>query len=142
MQFRRAESIVAVRLEPGEEVFTALTEAVKQVHLSQGFVVSGIGHLHKVKLGYFIGGGEYAFKEFPEGGELLSLAGNLASKEGQPFFHLHAVFARDDYSLFGGHLGAATVDVTLEVMLQEVGGAARMHRKPDEATGLHALVIK
>jgi len=142
MQYRRAESLLVVHLEPGEDVFAALTDVVRLVHMSQGFVVSGIGHIHKVQLGYFIGAGAYALKDFPEGGELLSLTGNLAPKDGEPFFHLHAVLGRDDYSVFGGHLAAAEVDVTVEVMLKEVGGVARMRRMPEEATGLDGLKIE
>lgn len=141
MQYRRSGSVIALRLEPGEEVPAALAKVAHETEMSQGFVISGIGHLHKVQLGYFLGEGHYALKDFPEGGEVLSLAGNLAPRDGEPFFHLHTVLGRDDFSVFGGHLATAVVDVTLEVMLLELGGDARMHREPDEATGLHALVI-
>jgi len=52
------------------------------------------------------------------------------------------VLGRDDYSVFGGHLAAAEVDATVEVMLKEVGGVARMRRMPEEATGLDGLKIE
>jgi len=141
MQYRRSGDVIALRLEPGEEVHASLAEAARQSGISQAFVVSGIGHLHKVTLSYFIGKGEYASSDFPEGGELLSLAGNLVLKDGEPFFHLHALLGRDNYSVFGGHLAAGVADVTLEVMLLVVGDEVKMHREPDEATGLHALMI-
>jgi predicted DNA-binding protein with PD1-like motif len=39
-------------------------------------------------------------------------------KDGKPFLHLHAFFARRDFSILGGHLREARVHPTLEVWLQ------------------------
>ncbi len=139
---KRSKNQLVVRLEPGEELFPSLLEAVKSNSVSQGIVISGIGHLAQVRLGYFIGEGKYAEKDFPEGGELLNLSGNLSEKEGQPFFHLHATFGNEDYTVFGGHLVSAMVDVTCEVLILAVDADVRMFRQLDDDTKLYGLYLE
>jgi len=142
VQSKLSENLLALRLEAGEDVFSSILKALGEHNIRQGFVVSGIGHFAPVRLGYFIGAGQYAEQDFPDGGEVLNLSGNIALKEDKPFLHLHCVLGRDDYSVFGGHLVSATVDVTLEVLVIAIPDQARMTRKLEESTGLHGLCLE
>ena len=142
VQSKLSQNFLVLRLEPGDDVFASILKALAEHNVRQGFLVSGIGHFAPVRLGYFIGAGQYAEQDFPDGGEVLNLSGNIALKDGKPFLHLHCTLARDDYSVFGGHLVSATVDVTLEVLVIVIPDEVRMTRKLEESTGLHGLYIE
>ncbi len=142
MQAKRTENFLVIRLEPGDEVFPSLQNALSIHGIGQGFVIAGIGHFTQVRLGYFVGEGKYKEEDFPEGGELLNLSGNVALKDGRPFLHLHAIIGRDDYSVFGGHLVSAVVNVTCEVLILAVPEFVRMTRKLEGTTKLFGLYVE
>jgi uncharacterized protein len=75
---------------------------------------------------------------FDTGEEVVSLLGNVACTEaGVTKVHAHVVVGRRDGSTAGGHLLAATVRPTLEVIAVET--PAHLRREVDEATGLPLL---
>ena len=49
--------------------------------------------------------------------EVLSLTGNLALYDNEPFFHVHVALGLPDGSARGGHLFEATVRPTVELVL-------------------------
>jgi len=51
-------------------------------------VISGIGQLKDLKLGYFREKGHYAPEAFHETHELLSLSGNVIKQDGGYLFHI------------------------------------------------------
>lgn len=73
--------------------------------------------------------------------EVLSLAGNVSSKDGEPFVHLHATVSHEDrgrVEVVGGHLVTAEVfacEFSLECFDDVV-----LERARDEATGLSLWV--
>ena len=69
--------------------------------------------------------------------ELLSLTGNLALYNKEPFFHVHVALGLRDGSARGGHLFAAIVRPTVELVLTTF--SAPVQRKVDHATGLPLL---
>jgi len=52
---------------------------------------------------------EYDAVEFDEPFEVASCVGNIATLEGEPFAHTHAVLSRPDGTAIAGHLDAGTV---------------------------------
>ena len=50
--------------------------------------------------------------------ELLTLMGNLAMHEDEPFTHLHITGVTDDHEVVGGHLFSAVVHITAEIHLR------------------------
>jgi predicted DNA-binding protein with PD1-like motif len=68
---------------------------------------------------------------------VVSFQGNAALKDGAPFLHIHGVFGRQDFSVYGGHVKEARVRPTLEVWLRTENVPVRRTR--DEATGLDLL---
>jgi uncharacterized protein len=70
--------------------------------------------------------------------EVLSLAGNLAKKDGKPAAHLHAVLGRQDGLAIGGHFAGGKAWPTLELVVIELG-EGQLIREKDQETGLSLL---
>lgn len=138
----RSGDNLAVRLHAGDDVHGALLDACRGHGVRGGFVISGIGMLSDPELGYFVGNGRYERQAFPGRFELLSLCGNISLKDGEPMAHLHAMLAREDYSVFGGHLCSSKVGLTLEVLILAVPEPARMYRVIEPDSGLPGLIVE
>jgi predicted DNA-binding protein with PD1-like motif len=121
----------------GQEVMKGLRAFAKKNGLAAGHV-TGIGALSGAVTGYF-DPEKNAYLRHEEKGqaELLSLSGNLASYDNEPFFHIHAVMGLRDGSARGGHLFEATVRPTVEVVL--IASPRPVRREIDHATGLPLL---
>ncbi len=122
---RNAHRQIVVRLEDGEDFKTQLAS----LGLEAGAFVSGIGMLREVTLAYW-NGEEYVQHTVESPTELLTLQGNFSLKEGEPFVHCHVTLGHEDGAVEGGHLMDATVNITNEIVIQELPGIA-MHRKPE-----------
>ncbi len=69
--------------------------------------------------------------------EILSLAGNLAMKDAQPFAHLHVVLGGPKFEAVAGHLFEGKTAATCEIIVRPLKGFVQ--RTLDPATGLHLL---
>lgn len=128
-----------VRLTTGEEIAGAITRFAAERRIDAG-VVTGIGAAYDVVLGYFDRATrEYERRTFTDDMEILSLAGNIALKEGQPFAHVHVTLGRRDFTTIGGHLFEAKAGATCELVVRPLAGPLR--RVKDEATGLYLLDV-
>jgi len=117
MEHRHDEGRILVRLDRGEEVLTAL-RALAREHDVGTASLAGIGAVRDAEIAYYdLGALAYETRTFAEVAELLSLSGNVALVDGEPFIHAHAVLGRRDMSTVGGHLVRATVAVTVEAFL-------------------------
>ena len=122
-----------VRLQDGEN----LADALRELGSDSALILSGIGMVRDVELGYW-NGSEYEIHTYPAPAELLSLQGNLATDEvGLRIAHVHLSLSRQDGSVRGGHLVAATVHNTLEMGLLPLEGIAMERRS--ESNGLVGL---
>jgi predicted DNA-binding protein with PD1-like motif len=124
----------AVVLSAGDEPVASLQRFAHD-HGISGAQLTGIGALSRVTLGYF----DWDRKEYDrivldEQVEVLTLAGNIGRKDGEPALHAHIVVGRKDGSACGGHLLDAAVRPTLEVMVIET--PRHLWRRLDDATGL------
>lgn len=126
-----------VILQPGDELHHSVIMAAKE-HGVEGGLVSAIGAFDEVELGYFcLPDKVYARRVVHEDLEVVSLHGNLAMKDGEPFLHAHGVFTGRDFNAFGGHVFRARVSITLEVMIVRM---ERMTRQPYPEFGLTRLL--
>lgn len=123
--------------EPGEEAIAALQGFAREQRLAAGHFTA-IGAFSGATLGFF-DRAKRAYEEIPVGEqvEVLSLAGNIAMKDGAPQVHAHVVVGKRDGTAHGGHLLAAHVWPTLEVILSEL--PEHLRRVPDDETGLALL---
>lgn len=123
------------RLTRGQDLYAEIERYAKEHHIAAGAVVSAVGCIYRWELrdatGVRIRFGE-------ENVEIVSLMGTV-SENG---CHLHASFAREDLSVFGGHLRpGCLVNTTAEIVLAELENF-RFAREPDEQTGYDELVIE
>ncbi len=123
--------------EPGEEAIAGLQGFAREQRLTAGHFTA-IGAFSGATLGFF-DRAKRTYEEIPVGEqvEVLSLAGNISLKEGAPQVHAHVVVGKRDGTAHGGHLLAAHVWPTLEVILSEL--PEHLQRVPDEETGLALL---
>lgn len=123
----------ALIFETGDEVIPALVQFARD-HGVRAARFTAIGAFQSATLAYF----DWETKDYvdipvEEQVEVLVLAGDIAWKGDEPVAHVHAVLGRRDGSTVGGHLRAARVRPTLELMLTE-GGA--LERSFDPQSGL------
>jgi predicted DNA-binding protein with PD1-like motif len=121
----------------GQEVMKGLLAFAKRQNLVAGHL-TGIGALSGAVIGYF-DPGKNSYLRHPENEqcELLSLTGNLALNDNEPFFHIHVALGLRDGSARGGHLFEAVVRPTVELVLTAFPRPLR--RKIDRETGLPLL---
>ena len=135
MEQRRTRYGWTVRLDPGEELVTALTEFASRENVRAG-ALSGLGSVRDAELGYFVRArGAYERRAF--GGdadyEILALTGNFSEREGRAFLHAHMVIAGPDYVAHGGHLFRGVIAVTCEAHIVTDPDVQRRRRREDLA---------
>ncbi|UCE29410.1 MAG: DNA-binding protein [Candidatus Bathyarchaeota archaeon] len=72
--------------------------------------------------------------------EMASCIGNISTKNGKPFVHVHAVLANKDGNTKAGHLLEGVIFVA-EIHLRELKGS-RLERKHNETTNLSLWDMK
>jgi uncharacterized protein len=128
-----------LRLDQGQDLFDALGDFARQHQIRAAAVVSGIGMLRDVAVGYW-NGSEYVRKDLAEPHELIGLHGSVAEADG-PSVHLHAALAGPNHTLVGGHLMRATVWVLNEIVVETFPGQT-FGRPMDETLGLRKLDLE
>src|SRR5437879_10739384 len=123
----------------GQEVMKGLLAFARKNKLVAGHL-TGIGAVSDAVIGYFDPQTKTYLRNHEKGqAELLSLTGNLALVEGEPFFHVHVALGRRDGSARGGHLFEATIRPTVELVLTAYPKPVR--RKTDRDSGAELLDI-
>jgi len=126
-----------IRLQRNEEIIRSLSSWAAQEQLPGG-MISGLGAMHGVTLGYFDEARrEYRKKEHAAPVEILSLNGGISALGGKPYVHLHAVIADADGKAWGGHLFRGTITATGEIYVFPCRKALR--RSPDPQEPFHLL---
>ncbi len=121
----------------GQEVMKGLL-AFAQKHQLVGGHLSGIGAISDAVIGYFDPEKKAYLRHHEQAqAEVLSLTGNLALYDSEPFFHVHVALGLRDGSARGGHLFEATVRPTVELVL--TASPRSVWRKIDQETGLPLL---
>ncbi len=126
--------VIAVVFQEGEDPIAELTKFA-QDHALGAASFTAIGAFREATLGYF----DRERKDYDripvdEQVEVLSLLGDMSYEGERIKVHAHAVLGRRDGSTRGGHLLAARVRPTLEVVVTETPtNLARVH---DPKSGL------
>lgn len=123
-----------VVMAKGDEAFSELGTFASENSLTAAGLTA-VGGTREVTLGYFDPEiNDYRSTTFSEQLEVLSLVGDIASKDGRPAVHAHLTLGREDSSTIGGHLQRLTVWPTLEVVVTET--PAHLAKTVDPETGL------
>ena len=131
--YRPAMRVVPVRLEPGDDVKSALRGIVQREGITAAWVMTCVGSLRRIALR--LADLRTADGEF----EIISAAGTL----GPSGVHVHLAVADPQGTLLGGHLMAGCVVAeqgTVELVLGADDGW-RFDRGRDPRTGFDELVI-
>jgi hypothetical protein len=121
----------------GQEIMKGLLAFAKKHKLVAGHL-TGIGAVSDTVIGYFDPEKKAYLRNREKGqAEVLSLTGNLALYDNEPFFHVHVALGLRDGSGCGGHLFETTVRPTVELVLTTYPKSVR--RKIDPETGLPLL---
>ena len=140
MQSEENGNVVVIRLFPDENIHKQIKKVCKAYNIETAIVLSGIGQLKDVDLGYFKEKGNYNPEKFKGPFELLSLNGNIIKQEEDYISHLHVVLGDSEKKVLGGHLIDGFTEVTNEIALLKTNIPAK--RKIDEKTGLKSLFLE
>lgn len=127
-----------LRLDRGELLIESLTAFAKEKDVKGGFI-SGLGAAQSAELSFYhLDKKEYSMKKFDGLMEITGLNGNLAWKNNEPIWHIHATLADENLQAIGGHVKELKVGGTLELFLHVIidGG---LNRKHSEEAGLDLL---
>lgn len=138
MEYRTGNETIVVRMLPGEDYLESLTQVCRESGTGTAVVLSSIGQLRDVQIGYFAGPGDYSPEKFPGPCELLSVSGSISLTNDRYIPHLHALLGQPDKSVIGGHLISGTVEITNETVLSVMD--IPMSRSLNPSTGLWDLV--
>ncbi|MHB1021494.1 MAG: PPC domain-containing DNA-binding protein [Acidobacteriaceae bacterium] len=128
------EKTYAVIFGKGDEVLAGLTEFAEEYHLGASRI-TGIGAISHATLGWLdLQKKMYRAISINGQSEVLSMIGDIALYNGKPVIHAHLAVAYPDGSVHGGHLIAAYVRPTLEVLVTEYPHA--MQKKADPESGM------
>jgi predicted DNA-binding protein with PD1-like motif len=119
-----------LKLEKGEEVLESIVRFAKDQEITAASI-TGIGAVLDPEIGYYdLATKEYLREELPGEYELVSLMGNIATKDGEPVLHAHVVLGAPGF-VEAGHLFSATVLVTGEFVIRTLEGDLRRRLDPD-----------
>lgn len=136
MDYRKFKDTYVIRMDRGEEIVKTLTDFCKKEKITLGSV-DALGAANHAVIGlYDVATREFHKKTFDEALEISSLHGNISTKDGEIYLHLHINLAREDLSVVGGHLAECRLSATCEMFVRKIDGA--VERRHDEAvTGLN-----
>jgi uncharacterized protein len=135
------ERVFAVIFDIGEDPIIGLTRFAERQNLSASSFTA-IGAFSEATLGYF----DWEKKDYEriqvaEQTEVLAFVGDIAveAASGKKKVHAHVVLGKRDGAACGGHLLAAKVRPTLEVVLTE--SPSHLKRVHDPESGLALIRI-
>jgi predicted DNA-binding protein with PD1-like motif len=139
MKFRKFGSHYVVRVDRGEELVESLKEFCRKSGVKLA-MITGIGATDRVKIGLFdVSTKEFHQKELTGPHEITSVLGNITTKNGEPYLHLHINLADAKHHAFGGHLVSARISATFEGVVVELPG--EVERFFDGNLGLNLLKL-
>ena len=138
MDYRSFGDSFVIRLDRGEEILASLAAFCKAEGVSLGSV-EALGAADHVIIGlYDVAVRQYHKHSFDEPMEITSLLGNITTKDGELYLHLHINLCREDMSVIGGHLNECRISATCEMFVRKLEGTVE-RRLDTESTGLNLL---
>lgn len=118
MEWMSRDSDIFIRLDPGERLVESLAAIATEKAFSTAAIVSGVGMLNGVELGFFdVSLDDYNRTVFEGIFDLSVVLGNIVRRDGVYVPHVHAVFNDTSHATFSGHVIEATCHITIELFL-------------------------
>lgn len=126
-----------LRLYRGEAVHETIAAFCAAKDIKNAWFTA-LGAIESIELGYYsLEERSYFWKEYARAHEVVTMVGNVTLVDGAPFLHIHTTISDDENTVYGGHLKAGVVAVTLEVQLTVYDTS--IERTYDEVTGLKLM---
>ena len=121
----------AVIFYQGDEAFSGLLEFAQKYQITSAHFTA-IGAVNGATLGWF-DPQRKMYKKIPIEGqqEVIGMSGDIALYQGKPVVHTHMLVGNSDGTTRGGHVLAAYVSPTLEVMVTADPGTMQKRFDPD-----------
>lgn len=135
MKYKKFDNTYVVRIEKGEEVISKLTDLCNKESIKLGSI-AGIGATDKLVIGLFDTNSKQYHKTTLTGPmEITSLMGNVSTKDGETYLHIHINVCNADMQVYGGHLNECYISATCELHVTKIDG--EVDRYFDESIGLN-----
>lgn len=122
--------------EPGEDAYVILSQFARKQSLTAA-QLTGVGAFAHATVGWFDRQAkDYRHIRIDQQCELLSLVGDIAQADDGPQVHAHVVLGLSDGTTRGGHLLAAEIWPTLEVIVRESPVQLRKTSHPEMGLAL------
>ena len=140
MEYRVFDDTIVVRLDKGDGIAESLLAVARQAGVTLASV-SGIGATDDFEVGVFdLAKGDYERIRYGGNHEITALVGNLTTKDGAPYLHLHITCAGAGGQVVAGHLFEGRISLTAEIFLQPI--EANIERKFDETLGINQICFE
>lgn len=137
MDYRRFGDTIVARLDKGEEILEQVRAIAQQEHI-QLASIHALGAIDDLTVGVFNTATKtYAANHFTGAYEIVSLTGTISTMNGEFYAHLHMSAGGEDGTVFGGHLNAATISATCEMVINVIDG--QVDRAFSQEIGLNLL---
>jgi predicted DNA-binding protein with PD1-like motif len=131
------EKVYVVVFLKGDEVLSGLTDFALQYKVGDAHF-TGIGAISSATTAWLdLEHKMYHPTVTSEQVEVLSLVGDIASFNGKPVVHMHAVLGHKDGSTTGGHVWEMHVNPTIEVFL--TANATPLNKRADPDSGIKLI---
>ena len=135
MDYRRFGSHIIARFDRGEEILACLKEVALKENIKLASV-SALGAVDDFTVGvYKVDEKKYYSNHFAGAFEIVSLTGTISTMKGEYYAHLHMSAGNDRGEVFGGHLNAARISATCEMVIDVIDGV--VERRADPEVGLN-----
>lgn len=139
MEYEVWKNTVVVRLDKGDKIAESILQVAGKEKITLGYV-TGIGATDDFEVGVFdLASSDYNHFRYTGNHEINSIVGNLTTKDGNPYLHLHITCTGCDGKVVGGHLFDGNVSLTAEIFIQKAEGKAE--RKFDETLGINRITF-
>jgi predicted DNA-binding protein with PD1-like motif len=129
--------MIIARIDKGEEILSVITKIIEKENIKLGSV-SAVGAINYLKAGLFEPKEKnYLVNVFEKDMEIVSFIGNITAMNGKPYIHVHIAAADSVGKTVGGHLSAAVVSLTAEMIINIYNG--EVGRAFDGDIGLNLL---
>ena len=131
------EKVYTVIFSKGDEALSGLTDFAIQNKIQDAHFTA-IGAVSSATLAW-LDLPKKVYHRIPvtEQSEVVSLIGDVATFNGKPIVHMHAVLAKSNGNTIGGHVFELNVNPTLEVFV--TADTTPLKKKPDNVSGMKLI---
>ena len=131
------EKVYAIVFYKGDDALSGLTDFAIQHKIEDAHFI-GIGAISSATLAW-LDPSKKIYHRIPvtEQAEVLSLIGDVATFNGKPIVHMHAVLGKSNGTPIGGHIFELNVNPTLEIFMTV--NSTPLKKRPDNESGMKVI---